>query len=190
MSEKHFAVLNGLARHSLHGEPPQRWFGAVVRPYQSLALAATVTVVVVLAVLQYRPFTPLSGEIYQQIADEVATNHMKLKPLEVRSADMTKLRAFFSPLGFMLIESSLFENTPWRMTGGRFCTIRGKAAAQLRMQDAQGRVQTVYQVPYDTAAHRDLPDIMRGEVSMKLYSRGLKVQLWRERGLLFAVASE
>lgn len=156
-----------------------------VRIYWGVAAVVSI-VAVALAAMQYGAFAPFTADVHQRIADEVATNHLKLKPLEVQSGDMVAVRRFFEPLDFGLIESSRLENTPWRMAGGRFCTIRGEAAAQLRMHDDRGGVQTVYQVPYEPAAHRDVPDVLRGATPLTLYSQGLEVRLWQERGLLFA----
>ncbi len=187
LPQERFASLNQIAaRAASRGDARRggrdRWYWGIA------AVAAAIAVSVTL--LQYRAFMPLSADVYQRIADEVAINHIKLKPLEVRSGDLSKVREFFAPLGFELVESVLFEDTPWRMTGGRFCTIRGEAAAQLRMQDTRGRAQTVYQVPYAAAVHRVLPDVGGGEEPLQLYSRGLEVRLWRERGLLFAAVSQ
>ncbi len=185
LPEHRFARLNEIAARSLHGKVAAG--RSAVKPYWGIASA--VVIVLALTVLQYQVSAPSAGDVHQSIADEVATNHIKLKPLEVRSSDMREVRTFFSPLSFTLVESSLFEGTPWRMMGGRFCTIRGEAAAQLRMQDVRGEAQTVYQVSYNSASHHDLPDVMRGEEPVKLYSRGFEVRLWRERGLLFAAVS-
>ena len=186
LPEKRFAALCKLAVQ--HGGGSSR---TTMRAYRVVAWVA-VLVVAVLLTLQYQDsvFSGASASIYQRIADEVATNHIKLKPLEVRSSEMSEVRTFFNPLGFALIESSMFENTPWRIMGGRFCTIQGKVAAQLRMRDEEGQVQTLYQALYDADLHRDLPAVIRGEIPMKLYSHGLKIHIWRERSLLFATASE
>ncbi len=189
-----FAELNRMAvkdrRSSLPGPTAKvgirRYYPAIT----AALVAVPVTMVVAWLMLQPRISSLPAVTIYQSIADEVATNHMKLKPLEVSSDNMSEVRNFFSSLGFTLIESAMFENTRWQITGGRFCTIQGEAAAQLRMRGAQGRIKTIYQVPYDPALHQDLPDLIQGKPPMKLYSRGLEVRLWRERGLLIATVSQ
>ncbi len=188
LPEARFARLNEIAGQTApadaaHDGDARR----VAVPYWGIAAAVVAVAAFAWSVAQHRVPMP-SVEVHQHIADEVATNHVKLKPLEVSADDMSEVREFFGPLGFELVESSLFEETPWRMMGGRFCTIRGEAAAQLRMRGPHGRVQTVYQVSYDSDSHRSMPDVMRGEVPIKLYSHGLEVRLWRERGLLFAAA--
>ena len=184
-----FAALNRMAAKHRPGltestsPTAARWY------YPAVAAAVAALLVMAAVWITLQPGVPTVAVVYQHIADEVATSHMKLKPLEVRSGDMLDVRRFFDPLGFTLIESSVFEDTSWLIMGGRFCTIRGEAAAQLRMRGAQGRTQTVYQVPYDAAVHHDMPDVTRDETPMRLYSHGLEVRLWRERGLLLATVS-
>ena len=188
---RRFAQLNALAARADKTAGRAHAGAAVprgVRVYWGIAAAISI-VAVALAAMQYGAFAPFTADVHQRIADEVATNHLKLKSLEVQSDDVVAVRRFFEPLNFSLIESSRLEDTPWRMIGGRFCTIQGKAAAQLRMHDDRGGMQTVYQVPYDPGAHREVPDVLRGAVPLTLYSQGLEVRLWQERGLLFATVS-
>ena len=186
LPREHFAQLNEMVGRAAFRTPPVQDSGGRRRYWGGVAV---VVALVVLVVAQFRAPVP-PAEIHQYIADEVAINHTKLKALEIRSDDISEVRRFFEPLGFKLTESRLFENTLWQMIGGRFCTIRGQVAAQLRMRDPGGKVQTVYQASYSPEAHREIPDIMRSEDPIKLYSQGLEVQLWRERGLLFAAVSQ
>jgi len=188
------AKLNRMAVKGRRSSSPEPAAKVGIRRYYPAITAALVavpiTIVVAWLILQPRISSLPAVTIYQSIADEVATNHMKLKPLEISSGNISEVRNFFSSLGFTLIESAMFENTRWQITGGRFCTIQGEAAAQLRMRDTQGRTQTIYQVPYEPTLHQDLPNLIQGKPPMKLYSRGLEVRLWRERGLLIAAVSQ
>ncbi len=144
-------------------------------------------------------FSTFAGDAHQYIADEVATNHIELETLatnpfnlelhEVGPGDMDEMREFFKPLPVNLTEPLWIRNKPWQVTGGRVCKIQGKAAAQLRMHDNHGGMHTVYQIPYNPSVHRGVPDVLRGAVPLTLHSQWLKVRLWQERGLLFAMVS-
>jgi hypothetical protein len=74
--------------------------------------------------------------------------------------------------------------------GGRYCSIQGVTAAQLRLRDQAGWIRTLYQVPYEVSRFGVLPDIGAGEQPKLTQVRGLTVELWVEKGLLFALTRE
>lgn len=128
--------------------------------------------------------------IHHKIADEVAANHLKLRPLDVKSDRFVEVRRFFDQLDFVPVQSSWWAQTSATLLGGRYCSIRGKEAAQLRFETPVGTVQTVYEAVYDEDLHRYLPNFRQGEKPLVMSVRGLKVYLWREHDLLFAAISE
>ncbi len=124
------------------------------------------------------------------IADEVAMNHLKRRPLEVAGQSLDEVRAYFNELDFQLLEDSSATLAMGGLQGGRYCSIQGKAAAQLRLRDKADHMQTYYQAPYDKALFGDLPDVTRGQQPAVVEVRGLTVYVWTEKGLLFALATE
>ena len=80
---------------------------------------------------------------------------------------MDEARSFFSELDFRPVNSSLisdqFALQESSMLGGRYCSIKGIAAAQLRYQNASQGVSTLYEVAYDRAVFGDVPNIDGGE---------------------------
>lgn len=127
-----------------------------------------------------------AGNLAQQIAEEVASNHLKLKPLEVKAGSINAVRGYFTKLDFVPIESQLPVLDNLQLMGGRYCSLQGITAAQLRMK--QGRnVQTLYQTEYIPEIFGDLPHIEKGEQPIVVYAKGIKVEIWVEKGLLLAV---
>ncbi len=123
------------------------------------------------------------------VAEEVVMHHLRRRPLEVRGDSLAAIEGYFDELGFRLVDS-LRPAIGGGLLGGRYCSVQGVTAAQLRREDPSGRTQTLYQLPYDRSRFGTLPDIARGEPPHTLKVRGLLVDLWVERGLLFALARE
>ena len=152
-------------------------------------VAASVAVVAISAYLisQYAGPPPLET----LIADEVAANHIKLKPLEVRTDDMRNIRDYFTELEFKPVNSRLVDLRRWELLGGRYCSIQGKDAAQLRVKDVRsGAVHSLYQASYSKARFADLPELEEGAAPIDVLSRGLRIKIWVEQGVLFALTED
>ena len=122
----------------------------------------------------------------QQIAEEVVSNHLKLKPLEVKTGSMDAVRGYFTKLDFMPVESSLQTLNNLQLIGGRYCSLQGITAAQLRMQQGEN-LQTLYETEYVPDVFGDIPSLDKGETPLVVYAKGIKVKVWAEKGLLFAL---
>jgi cell division protein FtsB len=127
-------------------------------------------------------------QILESIAAEVVENHVKLKPLDTQSASITELQQFFTHLDFQPLQSHFFEMdlalAKSQLVGGRYCSIKGVTAAQLRFEAPEAQMQTVYQVPYDAERFGSIPNIEKGEAPRTLQTNGLQVSMWVEKGLL------
>lgn len=127
----------------------------------------------------------------ERIGNEVAKNHIKLKPLEVESSSIDVLRSYFTELDFTPIESSLIKPLDKTLLGGRYCSIQGVTAAQLRLKDNKtGKVQSLYQTIYTPDVFKNLPRLEEGQAPITIYSGGLEVDIWVEKGLLFALTRD
>jgi hypothetical protein len=153
------------------------------RPLKLFAAACLLVAIVV----SWLPFE--QSDMLYEIAEEAALNHLAQQPLEVYGTTVAELDSHFDQLGFRLVDS-LAPAKGVRLLGGRYCSLQGVTAAQLRRQDAQGRTQTLYQVPYQPATMGKLPDPALGEQPRTLQIRGLNVDLWVERGLLLALTRD
>lgn len=122
------------------------------------------------------------------IAREVVDNHFNRKPLETRGQNFSQVRQYFSQLQFKPIFSDRVSGG-W-LTGGRYCSLESIPAAQFRLQDGQGQEQTWYEVDYNPEVFGPLPDVDKGAEPVTVYARGVAVDIWVERGVLFAVTRD
>lgn len=150
-------------------------------------IAATLLICVITMYAFYNNSLPVS----QRIAAEVAHNFHKLKPLEIESGKTSELNNYFTKLDFSLIDSRLITANNWNLLGGRYCSIQGITAAQLRVIDKKtNQLQTLYQAAYEPNIHGVLPKLNEAETPLQLYANGITVNVWVENGLLFALTGE
>ncbi len=125
------------------------------------------------------------------LASEIAGNHLAAKGLDIEARTIADLRETFATLGFSVQELPPGRQ-PGQLEGGRFCSVQTVPAALLRYQLGAGGSGhgTVYQAPYLPEQHGRLPDIDQGEDPVMAMARGVAVELWTSRGLLFAIARD
>ena len=127
------------------------------------------------------------GDVAVLIAEEVAYNHLKMKPMEISSSSLNDLRQYFSKLDFSLSHSQFVTDNHLKLIGGRYCSIQGESAAQLHMQnELTGDIQIVYQAPYNKELFQDLPKLYDGQPPVRHYVNGIAVDIWVDKGILFA----
>lgn len=127
----------------------------------------------------------------QRIADEVALNHIKLKPLEVQSESMRELQDYFTELDFAPLENDMLRSARYQLLGGRYCSIEGQPAAQLRVLDrSSGEVHSLYQTHFDTELFGELVRDGLETTPLARSARGMEVDIWVEHGLLFALTRQ
>jgi len=122
-------------------------------------------------------------DIREQIAKEIAYNHSKQMMLEISSSDLNSVAAYLSELDFTLITSPRVEQMALQLVGGRYCSIQGKLAAQLRIEDKTSKIAHTY---YQAI----IPDNL--DLTATTYStwiKGTHVELWVEGDLLLGLAS-
>jgi len=131
-----------------------------------------------------------SDEQVYAIASELSYNHLKFKPLEVAHSNLNQVTGYFNRLDFNPLASSLVAALSSNLIGGRYCSIKGNIAAQLRMKDDQGRISTLFESRYQAQDFSMLPNIEQGQDPKVLYVDGQRVALWVEKGLVMALVSE
>jgi hypothetical protein len=171
------------------GNPPDTAWHRQLR-YRTFAACALLLLGI--AIL-WQP-VPGSGVITNQIALEVAENHLKLKPMDITAQSIQEIRGFFTQLDFSPVNSNLlstrFALPEQRMIGGRYCSIKGISAAQLRYQSSDGRLSTLYEVGYDPVTHGPMPHLEHGEAPEEIILKGLNISLWVENGLLMVLVQD
>ncbi len=155
-----------------------------------VAAAGLVLFTVGLNVLLMMPRLSEQHNIEQRIAVEVAKNHLKLKPLEITSTHIEDIKRYFTELDFRPVTPQLFNRQPVTLLGGRYCSIQGVSAAQLRLKDSNNRIQSLYQSEFDVTVFGQLPKLEAGEPPMVTHAKGLKITIWVEKDILFALVEE
>lgn len=142
--------------------------------------------------------------IANNIAEEVALNHLTLKPLDKESTIVAELQNYFTQLEFSPFESkyalTLGALNGKRLLGGRYCSIQGVTALQMRYADTKPETNTpintiadastLYQVNYNSRVHGSIPNIENSETPIQINQRGLIIQIWLEKGLLMALVNK
>jgi hypothetical protein len=166
--------------------------GNVTRPtwWRLPAVAAAVLILVTGGLLTNNLYQAHQAHVLlQSIAGEVADNHLKLKPLEVESADLRNVLGYFTDLDFQLLASPKITGNPGdQLLGGRYCSIQGIDAAQLRVASAGGGLSTWYEATLPDDKLRRIPELAKGEESAHFVIRGVEVWVWQENGIVFAEA--
>ena len=150
-------------------------------------MAASISLLFIIAILTTQ-INFQQNHLVAQIADEVAKNHLKLKPLEIRSAQITDVQNYFDKLDFLPISSLQFkQRNQASLAGGRYCSVKGSTAAQLRYQQKDGEFVTLYQTNY-SEVFSGLTDSAEGMKPIITYARGVEVTIWVEKGLVMVTA--
>jgi len=131
-------------------------------------------------------FSTLSIE--QRIAEEVAKNHLKLKPLEIKSNTLQGLSSYFKQLNFSPVNPNSISLSKQNLLGGRYCSIQGVTALQLRMINKKtNKVQTLYETEYDKLVFKHFPEMSKSGEPVTVYVKGMKIDMWVEKDILFAL---
>lgn len=150
--------------------------------------AAAISVILCFLVLfSYDAYKMYRGKmLVNSLVSETVQNHLKLKPLEVKSARFDEVLDYFEMLEFNPIKSSyLVPKSGDTLLGGRYCTIQGADAAQLRVVSKDGRVSSWYQGMLPSGDLDLLPDVRKGQMPIQRSLRGLQTKLWQEGGVVF-----
>ena len=174
------ALANLMANSNQKGTKESR------RPWVPLAAAGMFLFALVTAFMALQLTKDPLLTMPQQIAEEVVNNHLNLKPLEVKTGSINEVRGYFTKLDFMPVESSLQALNNLQLIGGRYCSLQGITAAQLRMKQGEN-LQTLYETEYLPDVFGDIPSLENDEAPLVVYAKGIKVKVWVEKGLLFAL---
>ncbi|MBT6273479.1 MAG: hypothetical protein HOI95_05025 [Chromatiales bacterium] len=99
---------------------------------------------------------PTDTELLDLAIQERVHNHVLHMPLEVKGGAVDGLREYFHRLEFDPVESGAW-GTSLALLGGRYCSIQGQAAAQLRYAATRRESVTVFQLPVDERLRGRLP---------------------------------
>ncbi len=122
-----------------------------------------------------------SATVVEKIAYEVATQHVKLKPLDISSDKFIEVQSYFEKLDFRPVR---LEQIQGALIGGRYCSLLGEPAAQFRYIDKSGNEQTLYQAEYASVQFNELANNTAPET---IYAKGVPITIWMDKGIVFAL---
>ena len=161
---------------------PERRGGAFRPPSPALAVAVLAASVVLALVGIWLLRAPAAGHVLQAdaIAAEIALNHSKNLAIEFPAKGYAELREQMDKLDFTLRPPGLPGLRGLRIVGGRYCSIQGHLAAQIKLEDDAGRRVTLYQTRF-ADGFAGLPE---GDRELE----GLRIRIWRDGDLLLGIA--
>ncbi|MDA1316228.1 MAG: hypothetical protein O2968_23155 [Acidobacteria bacterium] len=117
-----------------------------------------------------------------RVAAEVAHNHLKGEAPEVQADRFGPIQLALAKLYFPLAPSAAHP-LPDRLTlvGGRYCSVQGEPAAQIRLLEPDGHPCTLY---VTRSTGNRLASVRPGEYE----AAGVRVRIWHDEGRLFAMA--
>jgi anti-sigma factor RsiW len=119
--------------------------------------------------------------IERTVCAEVVMNHVRHSPLEIISSHYSEVQAALSRLDFSIMPANSTILETYRLMGGRYCSIQGVPAAQLRVQDIRsGKECTLYAVKAAGKLQHVTPTVDSMD--------GIRVEVWRQDNVLFALA--
>lgn len=146
-----------------------------VKKKSSFQWAFLAPALVAVALLMFFTLTP---NYNMQVMKEVAYNHNKNLSPEVLTEDLGTIQEALPKLDFTLVASNKLKKNNWKIVGARYCSIKGKIAAQIKLLNTQSdKTYTLYQASIDI----DIADSSE-------YIDGAHVKLWTEKGLVFSLA--
>ena len=149
--------------------PPRVWYARL----GSVAAA----LVVGLGVLH---FHLVERDITARVLAEVAMNHGKQLDVEIASGDVAVVAAALDRLDIPLRAPDQWP-ARYALLGGRYCSIQGGLAAQLKLRDQEtGDLHTLYA----TRLTSDLETVV--DISTTYDNVG--ITFWRDRDVFFALA--
>lgn len=152
-------------------------WAALRKSWMFAAVAALVAVVVPLTLWQ----ATMSSEDWSAVAArEIALNHKKQLAIEFPATDYASLRTQMSKLDFVLTAPARLPVEGLQVVGARYCSIQGHLAAQVRLQDRNGRSYTLYQ--------RSLHGVPTLAEEQQHLIDGVQIREWQESGLFFGLA--
>lgn len=168
------------------GEAEKASTGMFFWTRQLTAVCFVIVCVSLFAINQYKNYQ--KDNIVELIVAEVVQNHSHLKPLEVNAQAFETVANYFESLSFLPYASDKIGVTKLlnkSLLGGRYCSIQGSSAAQLRMQLSNGGVATLFQTN-TSDLFSSIPSLNDNN-SIVMFKSGYQVSIWQEKGLLMVL---
>ena len=147
-----------------------------VRYYQVLA-AAAILLVAFVGLQRHLD----SAALKERVLGEIAMNHRKQLDVEFAADHYLELQNKLDRLDFPIAPGRSAFARNYRLVGGRYCSIQGQLAAQLKVEDKiSGELLTFYVVPLSVE--------LQGFSDSEQTFGDVHIRLWQEDDRFFALA--
>ena len=124
-----------------------------------------------------------TDSVTHQVVAEIGHNHRQHGALVVESDQYAVVQAALSELDFPIRPRRDEFVQDFVLAGGRYCTIRGFQAAQLKLSHSKSQIiHTLYVFPM----RDNIKDIESGVYE----TNGVQVELWTDRTLVYGLAHD
>jgi hypothetical protein len=142
-------------------------------------LAAAAVVLLAVGASFYGLWQQAGARLSREVAADVARQHVQAFASQFVAEDFKQLETSMPQLGFTPIEPQVCKQDDYRVTGARYAKVGGKTVAQIRLAYVEGAPLSLYEMRAD-----DFPRVREGKTNIE----GTPVTIWRENGLLMALA--
>jgi len=146
---------------------------------RNISIAASLLLAAVI-LFQWINIAPSQQQVIANISEEIAINHQKQFASDFSEASYAGLSKVMLKLDFKLIDSERLESGEFEILGGRYCSLKGKIAAQIRLRNKEGKIFTLYQAS-SHEAFEGIPD-------HSSQARGIDIEMWNEGGVFLGIA--
>jgi len=146
---------------------------------RNVSIAASLLLAVLVS-FQWMNVEPTQQQLVASIAKEIAINHRKQFASDFSEASYAGLSQVMSKLDFKLVDSERLKSKGFEILGGRYCSLSGHIAAQVRLRNSVGEIFTLYQ----TSSHETFEALTEHVARAK----GVDIEMWSEGGVFLGIA--
>ena len=123
----------------------------------------------------------------ESIRKEVVKNHLKRLPMDIETSNVAAIAEKLDRLDFALVTPELGQLGQHQVIGGRYCSIGGNIAAQLKIERDGGKFSTLY-ITAATPIENEMKQVVAAP--FQSVQDGVQVKLWKENDLIYVLATE
>jgi len=146
---------------------------------RNISIAASL-LLAVLILFQWMNVAPTQQQLVASIAKEIAINHQKQFASDFSASSYAGLSRVMAKLDFKLIDPERLRSKGFEILGGRYCSLSGHIAAQVRLKNSAGEIFTLYQ----TNSHETFKALTEHAARAK----GIDIEMWNEGGVFLGIA--
>ncbi|NIS07392.1 MAG: hypothetical protein GWO07_01195 [Candidatus Dadabacteria bacterium] len=119
----------------------------------------------------------------KRVVKEIEMNHNKKLAVEMVSSDYSQLSGMLAKLDFELVEPDSQFTKNYELVGGRYCSIQGELAAQLKLKHkVNGTISTLYAASLN-------PELQKIKLTDKNTST-TSIKLWNSDNIFYGLAED